>query len=211
MTDPVGFFRERWVELFDRGVSLLDARAAKEGERARRIVDDVRGAHGAAWLLFEGAGDVWLAWREGHIEALDGRPDGVPVRLAIALPGDAAALWIEQVVKAADLDSDEAAVRTARSVSARFAEAMGDQSLSFHLVLADTPDFERVVVRIGVHLDAPPETPRFTATVAWDDLVAARERGEDLSKLFMAGKLRLGGDYSQALSVAMQLMQKGPL
>jgi hypothetical protein len=210
MTDPVEFFRERWVELHRRGVSLLEGRAA-ESERARRILDDVRAAEGAAWLAFEGTGEVWLRWREGRMDAVDARPSEAPVRLAVALPGAAAQIWVERALEVTDLDSEQAAVHTARSTSARLQGAMGDDSLAFHLIITDAPDLGEVVVRIGVHTEDPPATPRFTATVAWADLAAARERGDDMAKLFMAGKLKLGGDYSQALQVAMKLMQEEPL
>jgi hypothetical protein len=86
-------------------------------------------------------------------------------------------------------------------------EAVGDQPIELHLLIQETPDFDEVCVRIGLGASQPPEEPRFTATVRWDDLAAARESGQGVSQLFMQGRLRLAGDYSRALQVGMQLMQ----
>jgi len=206
MTDPVRFFREEFVELFNRGVSVLDRRAT-ESERARSILEDVRGARGAALLRFEGGGDVWLRVEEGRMSAPDGPPEDLPLRLAVALPLEAASFWVAQLEEGARLEGDEAAVRAARSASKRVEEAVGDEPLELHLVIRETPDFEEVRVRIGLGPSGPPDEPRFTATVQWDDLAAMRESGQGLQQLFMQGRLKLGGDYSRAMQLGMQLMQ----
>jgi hypothetical protein len=206
MPAPAEFFQTTFVELFNRGVALLEARAAAGGPKETAALEDVRGARGATWLSFEGGGEVWLALEGGAMRAVSGRPDDMPLRLGVAMPNEAAELWMEELRSRAALDSEQAALRTARGASKRFEEVVEGRPLEFHLVVKDTPDFEQVVIRIGVHA-MPPEQPKFTATVRWDDLEAMRDAGQSLQQLMMAGKLKLGGDYSRAMQVAMELMQ----
>ncbi len=208
MSDPLGFFQHDYVDLFHRGVALLGARAASGGEAEKAALADVTGARGASWLRFEGAGEVWLRLADGVLSAVEARPTDVPMRLVVAMDADVATLWMDELLRAADLSSDEAALRVARSVSKRFEDALGDQSLDFHLILRDTPDFEEVVVRVALHADDLPPRPTFTATVRWDDLEAIRQPGQSPQQLMMAGKLKLGGDYAGAMQVAMRLMQR---
>jgi hypothetical protein len=212
MTDLSTFFREKYVELFNRGVALLEARAS-EGDEAQRVLDDVKGAKGASLLRFveEDDGDaleVWLALEGGVMSVVEAQPEGVPMRLSVAMPKEAAELWVSELEKREELDSDEAAVRVARGASREIEEAVGEESLDFELILVDTPDFDEVRVKIALHAEEPPEKPTFTAQVRWDDLEDMREAGQNLQHLMMGGKLKLGGDYTRAMQVAMELMQK---
>ncbi len=211
MTDLSTFFRERYVALFNRGVTLLEERAA-EGPEAQRALDDVKAARGTSRLCFEredgDAIEIWLALEEGVMSAADARPEDMPMRLSVVMPKEAAELWVAELEKREELDSDEAAVRVARGVSGELEEAIGDESLDFELILVDTPDFEEVRVKIALHAETPPERPTFTAQVRWDDLASMREAGQNLQQLMMGGKLKLGGDYTRAMQVAMELMQK---
>lgn len=202
------FFSERFPELFRRGVASLDERARSGSEGAKRRLDDIRGARGVAWIALDGEGDVFLRVQDGTIERVDAKPDDLPVRVAVGLSAEAADAFLAEAARVADLDSDAAAYAAARTASARVERAIGSEPLELHLIVKDTPDFEEVVVRIGLNAEAPPRTPKFTATVAWDDLEAVRTGKLLPQQLFMSGKLRLGGDYSRALSVAMQLMQQ---
>lgn len=202
------FFSERFPALFRRGVEGLEARASGGSEGAKRRLDDIRGAEGVVFLRLDGGDDVFLKVRNGTIERADEKPDDLPVRVAVGLPAEAADAFIAELERAVDLSSDDAAYAAARTASARVEQAIGSEPLELHLIVKDTPDFEEVVVRIGLNAEAPPEEPKFTATVAWDDLEAVRSGKLLPQQLFMSGKLRLGGDYSRALSVAMQLMQQ---
>jgi hypothetical protein len=208
MTDPVQLFRGTYVELFNRGVALLEARAASGGDREKAALDDVKNARGASWLRFEGAGEVWLTLESGVLAAVDARPASLPTRLVVAMDADVAKAGIEELTGVADLDSDEAALRAARSASKAVEDALGGKPLDFHLILRDTPDFDEVIVRIALGADDLPERPTFTATVRWDDVEAVRGSGQSLQQLMMGGKLKLAGDYSRAMQVAMQLMQQ---
>jgi hypothetical protein len=212
MTDLSTFFRDEYVALFNRGVALLEERAA-EGPEAQRTLEDVKGARGASLLRFEGESDddrveVWLALEDGVMSVVDARPEGVPMRLSVVMPREAAELWVKELEKREELDSDEAALRVARGASREIEEAVGDESLDFELILVDTPDFEEVRVRIALHAEEPPDKPTFAAQVRWDDLEDMREAGQNLQHLMMGGKLKLGGDYTRAMQVAMELMQK---
>jgi hypothetical protein len=144
------------------------------------------------------------------MSVVDARPDDMPLRLGVAMPHEAAQLWVEELAARAELDTEQAAIQTARGASKRFEDVVADRPLEFHLVIKDTPDFDEVVVKIGVHA-MPPDQPKFTATVRWDDLEAMRDAGQNLQQLMMAGKLKLGGDYSRAMQVAMELMKAAQL
>ena len=50
--------------------------------------------------------------------------------------------------------------------------------------------------------------PGFTAQLKYDDLEDVREGKLNLQQLFMQGKLRMQGDYSLALQIAMQMAAK---
>ena len=202
------FFSEQFPELFRRGVASLEARASGGSEGAKRRLDDIRGARGVAWIALDGDGDVFLKVQDGTIERVDAKPADLPMRVAVGVSAEAADAFIEEAERVADLSSDAAAHAAARTASAQVEQAIGSDPLELHLIVKDTPDFEEVVVRIGLSAAAPPETPKFTATVAWEDLEAVRTGKLLPQQLFMSGKLRLGGDYSRALSVAMQLMQQ---
>lgn len=215
MRDLPRFFRETYVELFNRGVALLEARAsdAPDDAEAAAVIADVRGAKGASLLHFSHDDDtqslnIWLSLEEGKMALAEGRPDGVPMRLWVGMPREAAELWVEDLERRVALDSEEAAVRVAQGASARIEEAIGGEALDFELILVDTPDFDEVRVRVALHAEEPPDKPTFTATVRWDDLEAMREAGQNLQHLMMGGKLKLGGDYTRAMQVALGLMQK---
>lgn len=204
------FITEQFPELFRRGVANLEARAASGSEGAKRHLEDIRGARGVAWFQLDGEGDVFLRVADGAIEVVPEKPTDLPVRVAVGLPAEAADSFVEEAERAADLGSDTAAYAAARTASARVEQAIGAESLELHLIIKDTPDFEEVVVRIGLNAAAPPQKPRFSAVIAWDDLQAVRAGKLLPQQLFMSGKLRLSGDYSRALQVAMQLMQQRP-
>ena len=65
-----------------------------------------------------------------------------------------------------------------------------------------------VTVWVGFNVQAPPEKPKFTVSIKYDDYEALRETKGNLQQAFMQGKLRMTGDYSMALQIAMTLAQK---
>jgi putative sterol carrier protein len=70
------------------------------------------------------------------------------------------------------------------------------------------PDNDQVgVVRVGVGVDAPPEKPGFTVTVDYDDLEDVRAGDLTPQQLFMT-KLKIVGDASRAMTLAMTMMQQ---
>jgi hypothetical protein len=203
--DPVSFLRERFVPLFERGVQILEERAAAS-ESDRVALDDVRGFSGATRIDLDGTPRVWIAFDAGRVAIEESAPENARVRTALDLPSALAERWIGEVLLAAGRRSEEeAALAAARLVSKRTDAIVGDDPLEFHLVLTGTPEAGDATLRIGLGSSEPPAAPRFTATIEWSDLEAMRERGENLQQLFLAGKLRLAGDYSRALVLAMQL------
>jgi hypothetical protein len=202
----LGLLRERFVPLFERGIALLEERApTSDGARAR--LEDVRGYTGTTRVDLDGTPRAFVAFEAGKVVVEAAPIEGARVRTALDLPSALAEKWIGDILLASrDTPEDEAAIAAARLVSKRTDEILGDEPLEFHLVLTDTPQGDGTL-RIGLGASEPPVEPRFTATIAWPDLEGMKERGENLQQLFFAGKLRLAGDYSRALVLAMKLAE----
>jgi hypothetical protein len=205
-TSPIEFLRESFPKLFDRGVAVLQSRAAGGDERAQRILDDVRGVTGAASLQIDDDPPIVLSAREGALSS-DGAPaEGVPIKIAAALPGDAARLLLGEVAKTEALDDDEVAIGAAQTASKRFEDALGGQPMTCHVTLRGVPELGDVRVRVGFNVAEPPQDPGFTTELQFSDLEQV-QRGElTVQELFLGGKLKMEGDYSLALQIAMQLL-----
>ncbi len=207
-TEPITFLKETFPKLFAKGVERLQAKAAGGDARAKSKLQDVEGATGTVYLEVEGEGEVFLALDGGKMSVLDAKPDASKIKLAVAAPGEALRMLLGEAEAAGELDEDKAAKRAVGTASKNLQEALGNDSLLFHVVVEDAPDVGTVTVRIGLNAPEPPAEPKFSATIKFDDLEAARAGEINPQMLFMGGKLRMAGDYSRALQLAMQLMQK---
>ena len=203
---PIEFLRDGFPRLFTRGVEVLRARAAGGDERAQRILDDVEGVTGAASLRIDEEPPVVLSAAAGALSSSSAPMDGVPVKIAAALPGNAASLLLGEAVKAGALEDDEIAIGAAQTASKRFEDALAGQPMTCHVTLRSVPDLGDVRVRVGFNVAEPPEAPGFTAELQYADLESV-QRGElNVQELFLGGKLKMEGDYSLALQIAMQLL-----
>lgn len=208
-TDPVAFFREDFPGLFNRGVMELKKSADAGDAKAKARYDDTAAAKGAVRLSFEGegGGELWLTVDGGAMKVLDTAPEGVPVRMAVAAPAEAAKAALEEIETAELLDGDEAPLRVARSASAQTEQILDGHRLEFHLTLTDLPaDPEEVTLRIGIGVGEAPSAPKFTAAVSWDDVEDVRDGEMTPQQLF--GRLKLTGDATQAMALGMTLMQR---
>ncbi len=205
MSDPIAFLKDTFPALFNKGVAGLEAKAAGGHEKAGKILADVKGASGNVVLVVEGEGEVYMSFGDGKMEAVDAKPTD-NVKLAVAAPAAAVKMLLGEAEKEGELEEDKAAKRAARTVSKRMQDALGDQSLLFHIVIENVPEQGTVAVKIGLNAPEPPEEPKFKATIAFEDLEAARNGEVNPQMLFMGGKLRMEGDYSAALQLGMQLM-----
>jgi hypothetical protein len=204
--DVLGLLRERFVPLFERGVSLLEERATRSAAD-RAALEDVRGYTGTTRIDLDGLPRAFIAFDDGKVAVTPAASEGARIRTALDLPSALAEKWIGDILLASrDTPEEKAAISAARLVSKRTDEILGDDPLLFHLVLTGTADGD-ATLRIGLGASEPPAEPRFTATIAWPDLEGMKERGENLQQLFFAGKLRLAGDYSRALVLAMKLAE----
>lgn len=203
---PIEFLRDSFPQLFARGVKVLQGRAAAGDERARRILDDVTGVTGAASLQIDDGPPVVLSAKSGELISGDVPSEGVPVKIAAALPGDALTVLLGQAAEAGALENDEVAIGAAQTASKRFEEALAGQPMTCHLTLRGVPSLGDVRVRLGFNVLEPPEEPGFTTELEFTDLESV-QRGElTLQELFLGGKLKMEGDYSLALQIAMQLL-----
>lgn len=206
--DPVVFLRETFPSLFAKGVAQLEEKAASGNAGAQAALDDVKGATGAVVLEVEGEGEVYLRAENGTMTVLDTAPDPSDVKLAVAAPGPAMRMLLGEAEDSGELEEGKAARRAVGTASKKLQDALADQSLEFHIVVQEVPDMGDVVARIGLNAPEPPTDPKFTATIKFDDLEAARNGDVNVQQLFMGGKLKMSGDYSKALQIGMQLMQQ---
>ncbi len=206
--DPISFLKETFPTLFAKGVALLEEKANGGSERHKAALEDVKGASGAVVLEVEGEGEVYLRAADGTMTVLADKPDPGDVKLAVAAPGEALRMLLGEAEDAGELEEEKAAKRAVGTASKRLQDALGADSLEFHVIAEDVPDLGEVTVRVGLNAAEPPKEPKFTATINFDDLEAARNGEVNVQQLFMGGKLRMQGDYSRALQLGMQLMQQ---
>ncbi len=205
-TSAIEFLRESFPKLFDRGVTVLQSRASGGDERAQRILDDVRGVTGAASLQIDDEPPVVLSAKEGTLSSGRAPAEGVPIKIAAALPGDGATLLLGEAAKSGALDDDEVAIGAAQTASKRFEDVLAGRPLTCHVTLRGVPELGDVKVRLGFNVEEPPLEPGFTTELQFADLELV-QRGELTAQdLFLGGKLKMEGDYSLALQIAMQLL-----
>ncbi|MGB8332352.1 MAG: SCP2 sterol-binding domain-containing protein [Polyangiales bacterium] len=203
---PIEFLREGFPKLFARGMEVLENRAATGDARAQRILDDVKGVTGAASLQIDDQSPIVLSARAGVLRAGDAPEEGVPIKIVAALPGAAARLLLGEVAKSGALDDDEVAIGAAQTASKRFEDALAGQPMTCQVTLRGVPDLGDVQVRIGFNVPQVPAVPGFTTELRFSDLETV-QRGElTVQELFLGGKLKMEGDYSLALQIAMQLL-----
>lgn len=206
--EPVQFLRETFPSLFAKGIADLAAKAEGGDAKAAATLADAKGASGAVVLEIEGEDTVYLNLNDGTMSVLDEAPNPDDVTLAVAAPGEALRMLLGEAADAGELEEAKAARRAVGTASKTLQEALGSDSLEFHVIAQDVPDLGEVIVRVGLNAAEPPEEAKFTATIKFDDLEAARNGEMNVQQLFMGGKLRMAGDYSKALQLGMQLMQK---
>lgn len=204
--DPISFLSETFPALFAKGVAQLEAKAAAGDAVAKSSLEDVKGAVGGVILQVEGEGAVYLRADNGQMVVLDAAPDPADVKLAVSAPGAALRMLLGEAEDAGELEESKAASRAVGTASKRLQDALGDDSLEFHLVATDVPDLGDITIKVGLNAPEPPTEPKFTATIAFPDLEAARNGEINVQQLFLGGKLKMTGDYSRALQLGMSLM-----
>ena len=202
--DPISFLSETFPALFAKGVAQLEAKAAAGDAVAKSSLEDVKGAVGGVILQVEGEGAVYLRADNGQMVVLDAAPSDV--KLAVAAPGAALRMLLGEAADAGELEESKAASRAVGTASKRLQDALGEDSLEFHLVATDVPDLGDITIKVGLNAAEPPVEPKFTATIAFPDLEAARNGEINVQQLFLGGKLKMTGDYSKALQLGMSLM-----
>lgn len=205
-TEPIPFLTQTLPEIYNRGVSLLRAKAESD-EKAKAHLDDVLSVEGAGVVVITDVGEAWLTVKDGVMAAHEGRPEGVPVRIAVEFPEDATEVVLGEAAREGAFEDDRAAIGATHLSSKKLETALAGRTMTSHLTVKDVPDLGDVTIKVGLNVDAPPEKPGFTGEIKYDDLEALREGKLLPQQLFMGGKLRLKGDYSLALQLAMQLAQ----
>lgn len=205
MIDAAQFITGTLPDLFRRGLAALSARAESD-PKAKAIVADIRAASGASLIHVEGADSYYVSVTGGELSVAMEAPDGVLVRMAVAGPVEGLELFLAESGQEAAADA-RVAEGVARLASKRAEDLLGTTRIAMHVIIEDVPDLGNVTVRVGLGMDEPPAEADFTANVTYDALEEMREKGHNAQQAFMAGKIRLAGNYAPGLSLAMQLAQ----
>ena len=204
--EPIEFLKDRFPELFVRGVEVLQARAAGGDERSQRILDDVKGVTGAARLEVDDATPIVLSADGGKMTAGAEPAPGVPLKVSAKIPGDAVSLLLGEATKTGALDDEEVAVGAAQTASKRFEDALAGRPMTFLATVKGVPDLGDVLFRVAFNVPEVPAEPGFTTELQFADLEAVRRGELTTQQLFLDGKLKMEGDYSLALQISMQLL-----
>lgn len=203
---PIEFLRESFPQLFARGIEVLENRAAGGDERAQRILADVKGVTGAASLQIDDQPPVVLSASKGTLTSGDAPADEVPIRIVAFLPGNALELLLGEAARAGALDNEEVAVGAAQTASKRFEDALAGRPMTCVVTITEVPDLGNIELQVGFNVPALPAEPGFSTELHFSDLESVRRGELTVQELFLGGKLKMEGDYSLALQIAMQLL-----
>lgn len=206
--EPTSFLRTTFPALFEKGIALLEARAAQGDATAATLLANVKGVDGAAVIELTGAGTTYIAAQGGKLTASDAPIAGVKVKVVARVPAEAVEIVLGEAIKEGALDNDRVAIAATQVASKELEDMLAGREMTCLLTIADTPDLDDVTVALGFNVEAVPATPKFTVTLKYDDYEAVRAKKLNVQQLFMGGKLRMTGDYSVALQIAMQLAAK---
>jgi hypothetical protein len=202
-TDVIPFLLETLPALFARGVEALAA-----DPQAQARLDDTRAARGALLLVLEGEGgaELFLCVEGGTLIGQRTRPD-LPVRFCAAVSLAAAQGALDLLEESGSLSHEHAPLAAAGLASGKMDKLVQKEKLAFHVIVKNVPELESVTIRVGIGVEGPPEKPAFTVTVDYDDLEEVRAGELTPQKLFM-NKLKIVGDASRALALAMTALQQ---
>jgi putative sterol carrier protein len=206
--DPIAFLKETFPALHQKGMTLLEEKAAGGSNLAKSMLANCTPVVGQARLDFTGRGTVYVLAKEGKVEVADASFEGVKTNVAAEVPADAAEVVLGEAMQESALDDEKLLMGLTQVASAELEKALAGRALTCHLVIADTPDLGDVTVKIGFNVTEPPASPQFTARLAYDDLEDLRAGDINAQQLFMGGKMRMTGDYSIAMQVGMQLAMR---
>lgn len=201
---PLEHVRETLPRLFARGMALLRVRAERD-DRAKAWLGDVLAARGSVRIDVEGEATVWLALDRGVLSVHATEPVDPEVQLAMAIPPLVIETAVGELERRGELESDRTALLVASLPSGRAQIEVGTTRLDFHLIIAEVPELGEAIVRVGVNGKEPPSTPRFTATIRYEDVEDLHEGHLDPQKLLMGGRIRFGGDYVPALQLGLKI------
>jgi len=209
-TDPVEFVSKFMPEVFNAGVADLRAAAEKGDADAKKRHADLLANPAAFRVVIEGKGgaDLYLVIQDGKMTSNTKAP-GFDLMLALALPFDAFEVGLEELqddIKAALPKIKKRIARMRPSEAAAITKRLQAEPLLFHQILKDTPDFEQILIKIAVGAGTPPVKPTFTVTVDYKTFEDIRTG--KLKPQAIMGKLQMSGDFSRAMALGMEMMQR---
>jgi putative sterol carrier protein len=206
--DPIAFLKETFPALQQKGMALLEEKAAGGSNLAKSMLDNSKPVVGQARLDFSGRGTVYVLAKEGKIEVSDAPFEGVGTKIAAEVPAEAAEVVLGEAMQESAFEDEKLLMGLTQVASIELEKALAGRAMTCHLVIVDAPDLGDVTVKIGFNVDEPPSAPQFTARLEYDDLEDLRAGEVNAQQLFMGGKMRMTGDYSIAMQIGMQLAMR---
>lgn len=207
--DPAQFCEARLPALFEAARQALEASAsggdAVAGARlaaltAEKVRTRVRFTGGA------GGDELWLLTDRGGLTVQRQPPEQAGFGYAVELARGAAVLAIDMLERR-ELEPSRIARAMLVMGSERAKALFSAAKVAFDVTILRVPVLGTTTVRLGFGRTDLPARPDFAVQVEYDELEDARERGTPPHQIFLAGKMRVDGDASQAMRLAMTLAQ----
>lgn len=206
--DPIAFLKETFPALHQKGMALLEQKAASGSSLAKTMLENCKSVVGQARIDFTGRGTLYVLARDGKVEVADAPFSGAAVKIAAEVPADAAEIVLGEAMSESAFEDEKLLMGLTQVANAELEKALAGRPMTCHLTIADSPDLGDVTVKVGFNVEEPPASPQFTARLEYDDLEDLRAGDVNLQQLFMGGKMRMTGDYSVAMQVGMQLAMR---
>jgi hypothetical protein len=216
-TDPIAFIESRMPELFARARESLEAAAHAGDASAQSGLAAVSAEPIHTRLVLVGKAEDKEPSTPGSSEvvivtdrqALRFRRGGDVIAgfgYALEVARGAAMIAIEMVERG-ELEPEQVARAFLMMGSQRARQILAPAPFAFDATVTNVPSLGTTTVRIGLGRVDLPARSDFSLHVEFDELEDARERGMAPHQLFLAGKMRVDGDASQAMRLGMLLAQ----
>ena len=204
-TSVIAFIRAEVPPLYERAI-----RRAAEPEpdpQWQGRLTQMQQAEGAARVIIEGEGELWITVQGGELRCSDDAPADTPIRVAIRADKDAAQIAIEDPQTRVGLDDPLTWLGVAFLSSADIMKTAARFPMRGELRVEGVPELGDVSIAMGLPGPDAPTDYGFSVTAQYDDLEDVRLGDLAPRRLLMGGKLRFQGAYTPFLQLGMALLQ----
>jgi hypothetical protein len=215
--DPIAFIESHLPELFARARQGLEAAAHAGDQTAQAGLAAVTAEPIRTRLIVAGKANDAAASEPAAREVMI-VTDREALRVEQAhdvIAGFGYALQVARgavmiaigMVERGELEPEQVARAFLMMGSQRARQMLAAAPFAFDATVLNVPALGTTTVRVGLGRVDLPARSDFSLNVEYDELEDARERGMAPHQLFLAGKMRVDGDASQAMRLGMLLAQ----